>query len=538
MEHLSYKRKITIMIAIMVSMFFASINQTIVGVAMPRIIAKLNGMDYYTWVMTIYLLTSTISTILVGKLSDIYGRKHFILGGIVIFIIGAFLSGTAQNIIHLITYRGVQGVGAGIIMATAFTAVGDLFSPRERGRWAGIMSAVFGISSILGPGLGGYIVDHLDWHWVFWIFLPLGFVAFFMIMFLFPQVERRESESIDYLGSLFLTLTIVPLLLAFSWAGTKYAWSSYTILSLFTGTLVALIIFLYIETKVKSPVLPLSLFRNSVISISNIVGFMMFAGMFGALMYMPFYVQGVLGVSATYAGYVTMPMSISMFTMNAYAGNRMTKIGKYKKMALLGLFTMLIGMLLMTIMDSIPMAVLSMVVFGGGLGLSMPVFMIAIQNAVDSKDLGVATASMQLFRNLGGTIGIAVMGTILSTSIRSRLAESGFSTSNLDPEMAQNLAQFQSPQILLDPSKLTDIQSSLPESLQAVFTQMIDSLREALAGSLSNVFLAGAMVLLIALIVTFFLKEVPLRTTVRKIEEIEPKDQKESSSDIIPSVSK
>lgn len=529
MEHLSYKRKITIMIAIMVSMFFASINQTIVGVAMPRIIAKLNGMDYYTWVMTIYLLTSTISTILVGKLSDIYGRKHFILGGIVIFMIGAFLSGTAQNIIHLIAYRGVQGVGAGIIMATAFTAVGDLFSPRERGRWAGIMSAVFGISSILGPGLGGYIVDHLDWHWVFWIFLPLGFIAFFMILFLFPQVERRESESIDYLGSLFLTLTIVPLMLAFSWAGTKYPWSSYPIFSLFTATIVSLTIFLYIETNVKSPVLPLSLFKNSVISISNIVGFMMFAGMFGALMYMPFFVQGVLGVSATYAGYVTMPMSISMFTMNAYAGNRMTRIGKYKNMALLGLFTMLIGMLLMTIMNSIPMAVFSMVVFGAGLGLAMPVFMIAIQNAVDSKDLGVATASMQLFRNLGGTIGIAVMGTILSTSIRSRMAAGEINTSNIDPAMAENLAQFQNPQILLDPSKLASIQSSLPESLQTLFSQMIDSLREALASSLSDVFLAGAMVLLIAFIVTFFLKEVPLRTTVRKIEEIEPKtkDQEE-----------
>lgn len=537
MEHLSYKHKVTIMIAIMMSMFFASINQTIVGVALPRIIAKLNGMDYYTWIMTIYLLTSTISTILVGKLSDIYGRKYFILGGIVIFMVGAFLSGTAQSIINLITYRGVQGVGAGIIMATAFTAVGDLFSPRDRGRWLGIMSAVFAVSSILGPGLGGYIVDYLDWHWVFWIFLPLGFVAFFMILFLFPQVEHRKSESIDYLGSLFLTLTLVPLLLAFSWAGTKYTWSSYTILSLFAASLVSLTIFLYIETKVKSPVLPLSLFKSQMVSISNIVAFMISVGMFGALMYMPLYVQGVLGVSATYAGYVTMPMSISMFIMNSYTGNHITKTGKYKKTALLGLFIMTIGMLLMTIMDSIPTAVFSMIVFGAGLGLSLPVFIIAIQNAVDSKDLGVATSSMQLFRNLGGTIGIAVMGTILSTSIRTEMTASEL-TSNIDPEMAKNLAQFQNPQILLDPSKLASIQSSLPESLQTVFSQMIDSLRAALDASLSNVFLTGAIVLLLAFMLTFFLKEVPLRTTVRKIEEIKPKDQKESPSDIVPSVTK
>jgi multidrug resistance protein len=199
MEHLSYQRKVTIMAAIITSMFFSSINQTIVGVALPRIIAKLGGMEYYTWIITIYFLTSTISTILVGKLSDIYGRKYFILSGIVTFMIGAFLAGTSKDVIQLIIYRGIQGTGAGIIMATAFTAIGDLFSPRERGRWSGLMSAIFGMSSVLGPGLGGYIVDYLEWHWVFWLFLPLGFLAFFMILFLFPKVERQKSQSIDYL---------------------------------------------------------------------------------------------------------------------------------------------------------------------------------------------------------------------------------------------------------------------------------------------------------------------------------------------------
>lgn len=526
MEHLSYQRKVTIMIAIMVAMFFSSINQTIVGVAMPRIIAKLNGMDYYTWIITIYLLTSTISTILVGKLSDIYGRKYFILAGIVIFMIGAFLAGTSPDVFHLIAYRGIQGTGAGIIMATAFTAIGDLFSPRERGRWAGIMSAVFGVSSILGPGLGGYIVDYLEWHWVFWLFLPLGFLAFFLILFLFPQAERQESQSIDYFGSLFLTVTIVSLLLAFSWGGTKYSWGSSPVLGLFASTFTALAIFLFIETRVRTPVLPLGLFKNSIVRISNVTGFLMNAGMLGAITYMPFYVQGVMGISATYAGYVTMPMSVSMLTLNAFAGNRMTRTGKYKKMALLGLAIMVIGMLLMTVMKGIPMAVLSMIIFGCGLGLGWPVFMIAVQNTVDSKDLGVATASIQLFRSLGGTIGIAVMGTILSTSIAGKINNlipfgGGLNSSSLDPDLTAKLVQLHNPQILLDPTKLAAIQNSFPAALQPAVSQLIGGLRQGLAASLSNVFLFGAIVLTAALILTFFLREVPLRTTIHKIKTVE-----------------
>jgi Arabinose efflux permease len=215
MEELSHKRKMAIMAAILAAMFFAAINQTIVSTAMPRIIAILQGMEHYTWVITIFMLTSTISTILVGKLSDIYGRKPFLLGGILIFLAGAFLCGLSQNILQLIAYRGIQGVGAGIIMSTAFTAVGDLFAPRERGKWSGVMMSAFGFSSVIGPTLGGWLVDHMDWHWLFWIFLPLGVVAFFLIMALFPKTARRESETIDWLGSLFLSLTIIALLLGF-----------------------------------------------------------------------------------------------------------------------------------------------------------------------------------------------------------------------------------------------------------------------------------------------------------------------------------
>ncbi len=524
MEHLTYQRKVTIMAAIITAMFFSSINQTIVGVALPRIIARLGGMDYYTWVITIYFLTTTISTILVGKLSDIYGRKNFILTGILVFMTGAFLAGTATNIFYLIAYRGIQGAGAGIIMSTAYTAIGDLFSPRERGRWSGLMSAVFGMSSVLGPGLGGYIVDHLEWHWVFWIFLPLGVVAFLMIFFLFPKVEKQEAETIDYPGSLLLVLTIVPMLLAFSWAGTKYAWGSSRILGLFAFAAIALAAFLFAETKAKTPVLPLSLFRERVVTVSNIIGFIMNAGMMGALMYMPFYVQGVMGISPTYAGYVTMPMSISMLAMSAYAGRRMTKTGKYKNLALAGMTIMVCGMFLMVIMHNIPVAVLSMVIFGSGLGLGMPVFMLAVQNVVDSKDIGVATASVQLFRNLGGTIGIAVMGTVLSTSIADKMkvlvaTGKGLGNADLDSETFRQLTGLMDPQLLLDQSKMTVIQNGLSDQALPVFHQLVEMLRQALAASLSNVFLTGTIVLAVALALTFSLKELPLRTTVRKVSE-------------------
>ncbi|WP_284642498.1 MDR family MFS transporter [Paenibacillus silviterrae] len=518
MEELSHKRKVTIMVAIVTAMFFAAINQTIVSTAMPRIIAILGGMDYYTWVINIYMLTSTIATVLVGKLSDIYGRKPFILTGIVIFMIGALLTGFSKDIFQLITYRGIQGVGAGIIMSSVFTAVGDLFAPRERGKWTGVMMAAFGFSSVLGPTLGGWLVDHLEWKWLFWIFLPLGIVAFFMILMLFPKVERKPSESIDYLGSLFLTLTIVPLLLGFSFAGTKYAWGSTEVLSLFGAAVVFLIAFIFAETKAKSPVLPLSLFRNDIVTISNSVGFLMNAGMMGALIYLPFFVQGVEGISPTYSGYVTMPMSIAMVVLSTITGRWISKSGKYKRYALLGLPIMIIGMIIMAYMNTVWLAVVAMIVFGFGLGVGMPVFSLTVQNAVSPKDLGVATASSQLFRNLGGTIGIAVMGTIMTTSLKNNLtkaaaAHPGFNTSTMDPQLAQQLAPFQNPSMLLDQPRLAQLMDSMPANVKPIIVEMVAMLREALSTSLTTVFLAGTALVVVAFVLTVFLREIPLRTS-------------------------
>jgi EmrB/QacA subfamily drug resistance transporter len=531
MEELTQKKKVTIMMAIIAAMFFSAINQTIVGTAMPRIISILGGMELYTWVITIYMLTSTLSTVLVGKLSDIYGRKPFILIGIVIFIIGGLLCGFSMDIIQLIIYRGIQGIGAGIIMSSVFTAIGDLFSPRERGKWTGVMMSVFGFSSVIGPAFGGWIVDHMPWKWLFWIFLPLGVLAFVMILFLFPKVERKPSEKIDYLGSLLLSLTIIPLLVGFTFAGSQYAWGSLEVLSLFGAAAVFLIGFIYAEKKAKSPVLPLSLFRNDIVTISNSIGFIMNAGMMGALIYLPFYVQGVEGISPTYSGYVTMPMSIAMVVLSAYIGKMITKTGKYKIYAIAGMPIMIAGMVIMAYMNSVLLAVVAMIVFGVGLGIGMPVFGLTVQNAVGPEELGVATASSQLFRNLGGTIGIALMGTIMQSSLRKNLTEAAaaapsIDASQLDPKVVEQLQAFRNMDLLLDQPKLAAAQEALPANLQPIVTQMVATLREALSASLTVVFLSGAAVLVIALVLSLFLREIPLRTSNR----MPPKDGAEAES--------
>ncbi|MBD2867416.1 MDR family MFS transporter [Paenibacillus arenilitoris] len=521
MEDLTHKKKVTIMVALMAAMFFAAINQTIVSTAMPRIIAMLGGIEYYTWVITIYMLTSTIATVLVGKLSDIYGRKPFLLFGIVLFIIGAFLSGTSTTIFQMITYRGIQGLGGGILMSATVTAVGDLFAPRERAKWTGIMMAIFGFSSVIGPTLGGFMVDHIAWHWVFWIFLPLGVIAFAMIWSMFPKTQRKAAEKIDYAGSLFLTLMLISLLLGFSWAGTKYDWGSPQIIGLLAAAVVFLIVLLLIERRAASPVLPLSMFKNSIVTVSNTVGFLMNAGMMGAMMYLPFFTQGVLGISPTNSGFVNMPMSIAMIVLSTLSGRWISKSGKYKRFAVAGMPFMVAGMLLMAFMDNVYVAIASMIVFGVGLGISMPVFTLTVQNAVKPTELGVATATATLFRNLGGTIGIAVLGTIMNSGMSSKLEAAvksgeGPDLSQLDPETATQLSSFLNPQMLLDQPKLKELHATLPEQLQPLFTHIIEMVRSVLSDSLTVVFLSGMSLLVVAFVLVMFLKEIPLRSASDK----------------------
>jgi len=518
-EELDKRTKLTIMIAIMAGMLFAALNQTIVGTALPRIVAELGGMEYYSWVFTIYMLTSSVTGLLVGKLSDMYGRRPFILWGLLIFMLGAFLSGTASTIVQLIIYRGIQGFGGGFIMSTAFTAVGDLFSPRERGKWQGLLGATFGLASVIGPVLGGYIVDHTDWKWVFWVNLPVGVLAFVLIWRLFPKQTSGQTSKIDYLGAVFVTCIIVTLLLAFSWAGSKYEWSSPQILALLAGTVISLVIFLIVEKRAQAPILPLSLFQNGIFVVSNIIGFMVGIAMFGSLMYIPLFVQGVIGTSAAQSGLVTMPMMVSMVACSALAGQLTSRTGKYKWVALLGGAVLAVGMYMLAQMDihtTNGEAAINMIVVGAGLGFTMPVFMLAVQNATPHNLLGVTSSSVQLFRQIGGTVGVAIMGTLMSNTIKDEM------TANLPAEAQQFLAQpgmqdkadaLLNPQLLVAPDKLAEIQTSLPAAAQPMFEQLITALKSALAIGLDHVFTVGLVIGIAAFVLTFLLKEIPLRTS-------------------------
>ncbi|MBM7661918.1 EmrB/QacA subfamily drug resistance transporter [Bacillus mesophilus] len=530
MEHLDMKKKITIMVAVVSVLLFSALNMTIVGTALPKIVSSIGGLDYFDWVFTIYMLTSSITAILVGKLSDIYGRKIFLQVGIIIFSTGSLLSGFSEDIIQLIIYRGIQGFGGGMLMSISFATVGDLFSPRERGRWQGILGGTFGLASLLGPTLGGYIVDNFDWSWVFWVFLPFGVIAFILISRLYPVIKSTKKESVDYLGSLVLTITLVSLLLGFTWADSKYEWVSPQIIGLFGTSILGLVAFIIIESKVKSPVVPLFLFKNSVFTISNIVSFLIGIGMFSVIMYVPFFVQGVAGSSATTSGLVEMAMTIAMVVSSGTAGFLITKTGKYKIMAIVGLVIMAIGVYMnsqLTADSTLFNVIINLMVIGFGLGVTFPVFNLTVQNAVKHKYLGVATATSQLFRELGGTIGVAIMGSIMGRILTEQIqqAELPQPAKGTGGEIPPNIEQLQDPQLLMNPEALAEIKNKIPEQMHAFFEQFIQLMREALSVALSGVFLFSSVIIVVAVITTFFLKEIPLRTS-----NVDPEEEKEQET--------
>ncbi len=505
------KKKVTIMVAVLSVMLFAALNMTIVGTSLPKIVADIGGMEHFNWAFTIYMLASSITAILVGKLSDIYGRKPFILIGIIIFVIGSLLCGFSATIVQLIIFRGIQGFGGGMIMSTALTTVGDLFSPRERGRWQGLMTGVFGVSSLFGPTLGGVIVDNMDWSWVFWVFLPVGVIAFFMILKLYPKTVQRNKEKIDYFGSFVLSIFIFLLLIGFSWAGTEYAWTSLEIITIFLVSLVALGIFILIELKVESPVVPLHLFKNKIVSLSNSIAFLSGAGMFGVIMYVPFYVQGVLGRTATTSGLVEMVMTLALVAASALSGQLITKTGKYKKIALVGFALMATGFFLNSTLAadaSLVTLVIHLLITGVGLGLTMPIFTLTVQNAVEHKYLGVATATSQLSRQIGGTVGVAVLGYVMSSKMTNDLVGATM------PELpSEQVEQLQSPELLMDPDLVTSVQETLPVETHSAFEQVISMMREALNVGLTTVFFVSGVVIVVAFLLTLLLNEIELRTS-------------------------
>lgn len=511
----STQRLISILIGVMLGMLLASLDQTIVGTALPRIVASLGGLEHYAWVVTAYLLASTVSVPIYGKLSDIYGRRIFFIAGMVIFLLGSALAGTSQDMTQLIIYRAIQGLGAGAMMPIALAIIGDIFPPAERGKWQGLFVAVFGLSSIIGPTLGGWITDHWGWRWVFYVNMPVGAIAILTAGFVLPKAVRRLQHKIDYLGAISLVAGAVPLLLAFSWAGTQYPWGSWQIIVLFIVAAVMLAIFFWLETRETEPIISPWLFKNSIFLISVISTFLVSAGMFGAILYLPLFIQGVLGDTATNSGVVLTPMMLGFMFSSILGGQLLSRTGRYKILALGGFAVAALGMFLLSRMTTTTVegeVIRNMIVTGLGIGVMMSLFTIVVQNAFPYRQLGEVTATLTFFRSIGSTIGVAVMGTIMTNGFQNALQ------SNLPQALkrlapADGLSQF-NPQALLDPNALGHLQQSFarfgPQGM-VILHQLIEAIKASLSTAITSVFFLGFIIMLLGFFVCLFLREIPLR---------------------------
>lgn len=517
-NQLTRRQRIVTVLGVMLGLLLAALDQTIVGTAMPQIIADLRGFDFYTWTFTAYMLASTASVPIFGKLSDVWGRKPLLLGGIGVFLVASILCGLSQEMWQLILFRGLQGVGGGILMSNAFTVIGDLFPPAERGKWQGLFAGVFGIASILGPALGGYLTDNLSWRWVFYVNVPLAIIALLALAAFFPSVRpARAGRPIDYAGAGLLVLFVVPLLLAFSWAGTEYDWTSPQIVGLFAFTLAAFGVFLWAEARAAEPILPLHLFRNRIFTLSAIALFLVGIGMFSTILFIPLFIQGVIGESATSSGTVLMPMMIAMVFASILGGQIMSRTGRYRWQSVTGFTLLALGMLLLSFMGpeaDTGTAVRNMIFVGIGLGITMPLFTIIVQNALPYQYLGVATASTQFFRSIGGTIGTALFGSVLNTRFGYWLGEElpPATRAALPPDVLNLLSN---PQALVNGPASQAIQGLLTSNpqLQPVVLQLLDAMRTSLAYTLDDVFRVGFVLAAVATLVTVFLPEIPLRKT-------------------------
>ena len=515
-ETLGRRRLFSILIGVILGMLLAALDQTIVGTALPHIVASLGGLDHYAWVVTAYLLASTVSIPIWGKLSDIYGRRTFFILGMVIFLVGSALAGTSQNMTQLIIYRGIQGLGAGAMMPIAMAIIGDLFPPAERGKWQGLIVAVFGLASIVGPTLGGWITDNWGWRWVFYVNMPVGVIAILTAGFVMPKLVIHRQHIIDYLGVVTLVAGTVPLLLAFSWAGTQYAWGSWQIISLFSFSVVMLITFFLVEMRATEPIISPQLFKNSIFTVSTIAMFLVSAGLFGAILYLPLFVQGVLGNTATDSGLVLTPLMLGFMFSSIVGGQLLSRTGRYKILAMIGFTIAAIGMFMLSRMTpntSQVEVVRNMLVTGLGIGVMMSLFTIVVQNAFPYRQLGEVTASLTFFRSIGSTMGVAVMGTIMTNGFQNALQ------SNI-PAMvkrivpADRLAQLENPQLLLAPDFVAKIQHQFaalgPQGL-IIFRQLIEAIQKSLSTAITSVFFLGFILMVLGFITVLFLREIPLR---------------------------
>ena len=498
---LSRRRVILATAGTMLALLLAALDQTIVSTAMPRIVADLNGLDRLAWVTTAYLVTSTTMTPIAGKLGDLFGRKPFLLAGMVGFVAASALCGLSQSMTELIVFRGIQGVFGGVLFATVFTVIGDLFPPDQRGRLAGLFGAVFGLSSIVGPTAGGFITDHWTWRWVFEVNIPVGVIAVLVVLAGLPYVRSKASwRDIDFLGAVTLAAGIVPLLIALS-ITRDHAWTSPQVTGLLAIAAVMLAAFVFAESRADQPIVPLHLFKNATFSVSMIVGFLTAFGMFGSILFTPLVFQGVLGISATNSGALVTPMMFGLLAASTLTGFVMRRVRYYRFLGTLGVIVMIFGMwLLSQVNPSVPewRVVASLIVVGLGIGVTFPLYLTAVQVALPRQYMGVASSQIQFWRNLGGTVGSAILGAVLANRLpdylRTRVVDA-----HLPPQVVAQLPKNINPNSILQPSVVAHLPS-----------QFVEAVRWALSDTLREIYLVAGAILIVALIATVFLKEVPL----------------------------
>ena len=464
--------KIIITIALMLGMSLAALDTTIVGTALPTIVGKLGGISLYSWVFSIYLLTSTTTVPIYGKLADLYGRKPMFLFGSSLFLLGSILCGTAQSMEQLIIFRAIQGLGAGAVLPIVLTIIGDIFELKERARVQGLFSGVWGVSSVVGPALGGVIVDHFSWRWVFYINVPFGVVSAVLLAIYLKENVERKKQSLDYIGTLTLTGSIVALLFAMLQGGTSWAWLSLPSLGLFAMSIVLLVLFLYHERRAPEPILPLTLFNNRIIAISSIGGVILGVLMFGVTSYVPLFVQGVMGGTATSAGLTLGPLLLAWPVSAAFSGRVVIRYG-YRFTAVLGMGLATLGsgmVVLFNTATTLPFIIVSMLIIGTGLGFSSTAFILSVQNAVPWKLRGVATATTQFFRTIGGTIGVALMGTILNAQMALRFPPIFTHFASAAARLPANVAPSN---VLLTPNVRVTLPTAFLEQLQAALAQSL-----------------------------------------------------------------
>ncbi|CAB4897826.1 MAG: DHA2 family efflux MFS transporter permease subunit [Actinobacteria bacterium] len=488
-----------IMIALMLTMFLAALDQTIVSVALPRIVSDLNGLSSLAWVVTAYLLASTASTPIWGKISDLYGRKIMLQIAIVMFLAASFLAGASQSMEWLIISRGLQGLGGGGIMVLAMASIADVIPPRERGRYTGLFTATFAFSSVAGPLIGGFFVESISWRWIFYINLPFGIIAFFIIATVFNVPAQRVQHKIDYIGAVLMVAGVSTLLLLVEWGGSRYAWGSSTILSMIAASFILLATFIWHETRTEEPLVPMSLFKNPIFTVSSAISFVVGLAMFGAIIFMPVFMQIVQGVTPTQAGMKMLPMMAGMAGASIIIGRLTSRLGRYKMFPIFGTASAAIGMLILSqIAVDTPYwhIALGLFILGMGMGSTMQVLMLAVQNSVPMKDVGAAISGSTFFRSIGGTLGTAIFGAIMTTQLAKNIKDSLPAGSVTDTDIS-NLT-----------SAVSTI-ASLPPTLH-------DIVLNAYASALGHVYIVAFPVMIIGFILTWFLKEIRLSPLLGK----------------------